>query len=103
MCVSAPTGSGKTLAYVLPIIEVVFPLQLYPIIDHYFKVLSTRLVTRLRALVVLPTRDLVIQVRETFEALGKGHGLKVCLPPNGLSPGSSVLDCDSHGSTFIRS
>ncbi|KAI0749568.1 DEAD-domain-containing protein [Daedaleopsis nitida] len=61
LCVSAPTGSGKTLAYVLPMIEV----------------LSSRVVTRLRALVVLPTRDLVIQVRETFEALAKGRGLKI--------------------------
>ena len=32
---------------------------------------------RLRALVVLPTRDLVLQVRETFEAISKGRGLKV--------------------------
>ncbi|KAF8149826.1 P-loop containing nucleoside triphosphate hydrolase protein [Crassisporium funariophilum] len=61
VCVSAPTGSGKTLAYVLPIIET----------------LSSRVITRLRALVVLPTRDLVAQVRETFEVLGKGTGLKI--------------------------
>nr|GAT50189.1 ABC protein [Mycena chlorophos] len=61
VCVSAPTGSGKTLAYVLPIVEL----------------LSARVVTRLRALVVLPTRDLVAQVRETFEAVGKGRGLKI--------------------------
>ncbi|KAI0768064.1 DEAD-domain-containing protein [Trametes elegans] len=61
LCVSAPTGSGKTLAYVLPIVEV----------------LSSRIVTRLRALVVLPTRDLVVQVRETFEAIAKGRGLKI--------------------------
>ncbi|KAI0041203.1 P-loop containing nucleoside triphosphate hydrolase protein [Auriscalpium vulgare] len=61
ICVSAPTGSGKTLAYVLPIIET----------------LSARIVTRLRALIVLPTRDLVTQVRETFEEVGKGRGLKV--------------------------
>ena len=33
--------------------------------------------TRLRALVVLPTRDLVTQVREVFETTGKGRGLKV--------------------------
>ena len=39
--------------------------------------LSPRAVIRLRALVVLPTRDLVIQVRETFEAIAKGRGLKV--------------------------
>ncbi|RXW21754.1 hypothetical protein EST38_g4090 [Candolleomyces aberdarensis] len=61
VCVSAPTGSGKTLAYVLPILEL----------------LQTRVVTRLRALVVLPTRDLVAQVRETFEVLNKGRGLKI--------------------------
>ncbi|CAG8521870.1 6839_t:CDS:10 [Acaulospora morrowiae] len=61
ICVSAPTGSGKTLAYVLPIIEV----------------LSKRIVTRLRALIILPTRDLVIQVKETFEAFCKGTSLKV--------------------------
>ncbi|KAF5342628.1 hypothetical protein D9611_001912 [Ephemerocybe angulata] len=61
VCVSAPTGSGKTLAYVLPILEL----------------LQTRVVTRLRALIVLPTRDLVSQVRETFEALNKGRGLKI--------------------------
>ncbi|KAG6334058.1 hypothetical protein ID866_5032 [Astraeus odoratus] len=41
------------------------------------QVLSSRVVTRLRALVVLPTRDLVSQVRETFEAVGKGRGLKI--------------------------
>ncbi|KAF8501747.1 DEAD-domain-containing protein [Russula emetica] len=61
ICVSAPTGSGKTLAYVLPIVET----------------LSSRAVIRLRTLVVLPTRDLVIQVRETFEAIAKGRGLKI--------------------------
>ncbi|EJU05044.1 DEAD-domain-containing protein [Dacryopinax primogenitus] len=61
VCVSAPTGSGKTLAYAVPIVEI----------------LSVRVVTRLRSLVILPTRDLVQQVKETFEALCKGTGLKV--------------------------
>uniref|UniRef100_A0A0W0FST0 ATP-dependent RNA helicase n=1 Tax=Moniliophthora roreri TaxID=221103 RepID=A0A0W0FST0_MONRR len=61
VCVSAPTGSGKTLAYAVPIVEI----------------LSARIVTRLRALIVLPTRDLVTQVRETFEAINKGRSLKI--------------------------
>lgn len=40
--------------------------------------LAPRIVTRLRALIVLPTRDLVAQVRETIEVLSKGTKLKVC-------------------------
>jgi ATP-dependent RNA helicase DDX51/DBP6 len=43
-----------------------------------YQTLQTRVVTRLRALIVLPTRDLVNQVRETFDAISKGTGLKVC-------------------------
>ncbi|KAJ1307855.1 hypothetical protein OPQ81_001935 [Rhizoctonia solani] len=62
-CVSAPTGSGKTLAYVVPITEI----------------MSSRIVTRLRALVVLPTRELAVQVRETFGAVAKGRGLKIAI------------------------
>lgn len=46
ICVSSPTGSGKTLSYALPIVQM----------------LSTRVLRRLRALVVLPTRDLAMQV-----------------------------------------
>jgi len=42
ICVSAPTGSGKTLAFVLPVLNS----------------LAGRRVKRLRALVVLPSRDL---------------------------------------------
>ncbi|KAG2206928.1 hypothetical protein INT46_005448 [Mucor plumbeus] len=61
LCISAPTGSGKTLAYVLPIVDI----------------LSKRVVTRLRAVVVLPTRDLVTQVKETFDAFVKGTNLVV--------------------------
>jgi ATP-dependent RNA helicase DDX51/DBP6 len=34
-------------------------------------------VTRLRALIILPTKDLVMQVRETMEELARGSGLKV--------------------------
>ena len=39
--------------------------------------LAPRIVTRLRALILLPTRDLVAQVRETFDGFSKGTGLKV--------------------------
>jgi ATP-dependent RNA helicase DDX51/DBP6 len=46
ICINSPTGSGKTLAYALPIVQM----------------LSARKVRCLRALVVLPTRDLALQV-----------------------------------------
>lgn len=42
ICVAAPTGSGKTLAFVLPVLNA----------------LANRKIRRLRALVVLPSRDL---------------------------------------------
>jgi ATP-dependent RNA helicase DDX51/DBP6 len=55
------------------------------------QLLSSRIVTRLRALVVLPTRDLVIQVRETFEAIGKGRGLQVCAHSQRMSKDTDTL------------
>ncbi|KAI7955720.1 hypothetical protein MJO29_007119 [Puccinia striiformis f. sp. tritici] len=63
LCVSAPTGSGKTLSYIIPIVET----------------LSSRVVCRLRALIVLPTRDLVLQVKNTFDSFSKGTGLKAAI------------------------
>ncbi|KAI1155286.1 P-loop containing nucleoside triphosphate hydrolase protein [Nemania diffusa] len=51
--VSAATGSGKTLAYTLPIIRDISQ--------------SSRHTTRLRALVVVPTRELVKQVQQVCE------------------------------------
>ncbi|KAL7906781.1 P-loop containing nucleoside triphosphate hydrolase protein [Trichoderma velutinum] len=57
LLVSAATGSGKTLAYALPIV----------------RDLSNSVVTRLRALVVLPTRELVKQAQEVFELCAKAY------------------------------
>eukprot|EP00897_Mesotaenium_endlicherianum_P006212 jgi/Mesen1/5619/ME000282S04781 len=70
LCVCAPTGSGKTLSYVLPVVQG----------------LSTRVVRRLRALIVVPTRDLATQVREVFEGLATAVGLSV-----GLAIGQTSL------------
>jgi len=61
ICISAATGSGKTLAYALPMVE-------------NLRGRATRL---LRGLVVVPTRELVAQARETFELCCQGSGLKV--------------------------
>ncbi|KAH9621302.1 hypothetical protein KSS87_021778 [Heliosperma pusillum] len=72
LCIDSPTGSGKTLAYALPILQM----------------LASRSIKCLRALVVLPTRDLAVQVKEVFAALAPAVGLSV-----GLAVGqSSVAD-----------
>ncbi|KAG8385255.1 hypothetical protein BUALT_Bualt03G0023000 [Buddleja alternifolia] len=70
LCINSPTGSGKTLAYALPIVQM----------------LSTRTIKCLRALVVLPTRDLAVQVKEVFAALAPAVGLSV-----GLAVGQSSI------------
>jgi ATP-dependent RNA helicase DDX51/DBP6 len=63
VCVAAPTGSGKTLSFVLPVLNA----------------LAKRQIRRLRALVVLPSRDL----GTAFAALGRFlyHGY-ACIAKN---------------------
>ncbi|KAJ4703107.1 DEAD-box ATP-dependent RNA helicase [Melia azedarach] len=70
LCINSPTGSGKTLSYALPIVQA----------------LSKRAVRCLRALVVLPTRDLALQVKEAFAAIAPAVGLSV-----GLAVGQSSI------------
>ncbi|KAM0282926.1 hypothetical protein ACHAQH_002737 [Verticillium albo-atrum] len=79
LLVAAATGSGKTLAYALPIVRDISQGQ----------------VTRLRALVVLPTRELVNQAQEVFQlcaaAFDARHQKRVRI---GISIGSHQLKND---------
>ena len=61
ICVSAATGSGKTLAYALPMLQA----------------LHDKPVTKLRGLIVVPTRELVNQVKESLDLCNVGSGLKI--------------------------
>ncbi|KNA08325.1 hypothetical protein SOVF_163570 [Spinacia oleracea] len=70
LCVNSPTGSGKTLSYALPIVQM----------------LASHSVKCLRALVVLPTRDLAVQVKKVFDDIALAVGLSV-----GLAVGQSSL------------
>ena len=56
----APTGSGKTLAFALTIVERLDRAEKRP-----------------SALVLVPTRELAVQVTEEFQALGRSRGLSV--------------------------
>ena len=76
LVISAATGSGKTLAYVLPMVHDI----------------SQGVVTKLRALVVVPTRELVRQAQEACEvcagAFAGGGRKRVKI---GISMGSQAL------------
>uniref|UniRef100_A0A3P9PPT5 ATP-dependent RNA helicase n=1 Tax=Poecilia reticulata TaxID=8081 RepID=A0A3P9PPT5_POERE len=63
LCVSAPTGSGKTLAFVIPVIQV----------------LMERTVCEIRALAVLPTKELAQQVFKVFASYAEGTPVKVVM------------------------
>lgn len=79
VCVSAPTGSGKTLSFAIPIIQT----------------LANRTVTRLRALVLLPSRELAAQVHKVFIKLAKGSDLSV-----GLATGQQQDDFEHEQSAL---
>lgn len=70
ICISAATGSGKTLSYVLPMVSAIQPSP----------------ISHLRGLIVVPTRELVKQVRETCEFCATGTGLRI-----GTAVGSTAL------------
>ncbi|OQS04504.1 DEAD/DEAH box RNA helicase [Thraustotheca clavata] len=53
LCINAPTGSGKTMVYCLPIVQ--------RLVNRVFR--------RLRAVVIVPSRDLVVQVKKVLDGL----------------------------------
>lgn len=83
VCCHAPTGSGKTLAFVLPLLTALYnesPGQS-----------CTRGFRRLRALVVLPGRDLAKQVHDVFVRYAKGSHLKIGLAVGGGKKKSDLV------------
>ena len=64
----SPTGSGKTLAFAVPIVQRLDAGDNRP-----------------SALVLVPTRELAVQVAEEFEAIGRAEGLRVTAVYGGTS------------------
>ncbi|UNE55514.1 DEAD/DEAH box helicase [Bartonella machadoae] len=69
----AQTGSGKTLAFGLPILNQILALG------------DKRSPKTARALILVPTRELAVQVDETIRAVAKGTHLSTCLVFGGVS------------------
>jgi len=63
----SPTGSGKTLAFAIPIVE-----------------RTTKQDRRPSALVLVPTRELAVQVTEDFSAIASANGLRVAAVYGGM-------------------
>jgi ATP-dependent RNA helicase RhlE len=67
---TAQTGTGKTLAFVLPILEL----------------LGTQPArSGIRALVLSPTRELAIQIHQTFALMAPGTGVRTAVAVGGLN------------------
>lgn len=74
----AQTGTGKTAAFALPILQILSE----PPIDNSHKVI--------KVLILTPTRELAIQIGESFAAYGKHLRLKHLVIFGGVPQGSQV-------------
>lgn len=72
---TAQTGTGKTLSFLIPIIE---------------KLQSQPKTKQARALIVLPTRELAMQVEKAFRTLSTGSHLGVALIVGGVAEGPQL-------------
>jgi ATP-dependent RNA helicase RhlE len=79
---SAETGTGKTAAFALPILQLLFDRQ-----D------SGKKGKKIKALVVCPTRELALQIKESFKTYGKYSNLRTAVVYGGTSiePQKEVL------------
>ena len=71
---TAPTGSGKTLAFALPLMQ-----------RHVLKPRQTNYRRPIRTLVLVPTRELALQVGDVLASLAYSLGLKVAVVYGGVS------------------
>src|ERR1700741_3835603 len=67
---TAQTGTGKTLAFVLPMIE---------------RLAASPAQAGIRAVALAPTRELAMQIHETFGAMAAGSGISAALCVGGLN------------------
>lgn len=70
---SAQTGTGKTAAFAIPILQKCY-------LDRHNRSIGNKL----RTLVLTPTRELAIQIKESFRIYGKELGLKCVVVYGGV-------------------
>ena len=77
----AQTGTGKTAAFAIPILQLLTAE----------KSTDPRAQRKVKALILTPTRELAIQIDESFEAYGKNTQLKHTVINNNLTVITSSL------------
>lgn len=87
LLVNAATGSGKTIAYLIPIIEA----------------LHDRIVPRVRAIILVPTKPLISQVKSTMSQLSKGTSLSIVSLKSDLSIQEEARKLKAHEPDVIVS
>jgi ATP-dependent RNA helicase RhlE len=75
---TAQTGTGKTLAFVLPILQTISQLPKQPAGPG------------IRAIVLSPTRELAMQINDTFVKMAAGTGIRASIAVGGLSENSQL-------------
>ena len=76
----AQTGTGKTAAFAIPILQLLFQQNQKPEGGR----------KKIKALILTPTRELAIQIEESFAAYGKFTGIKQTVIFGGVSQHSQV-------------
>lgn len=83
--VTAQTGTGKTIAFLLPLLE---------------RLLREPRSAGIQALILSPTRELAIQIDETFHRLAKGTGIRSAVVTGGSSE-QKQLNAIRQGATVV--
>jgi len=78
---TAPTGSGKTLAFALPLLQ-----------QHVLQPRQTNFRRPIRSLVVVPTRELALQLGGVLTHLSYSLNLKVAVVYGGVSINPQMMD-----------
>jgi len=70
----AQTGTGKTAAFAIPILQTLYKQRI-----------NNQQKRKLQALILTPTRELAIQIHQSFQAYGRYTGLKTAVVFGGVS------------------
>ena len=89
----AQTGTGKTAAFAIPILQLMFQQKQ---IDHLQKKTGNTNRRNIQTLILTPTRELAIQIDESFKAYGRYLGLNSLVIFGGVSKFNQVNALRQH-------